>query len=254
MQTSRLIVPEWLDSLPVDDPRAQASRRDLRRLNSIMGHRGCFRRTLLQHLAKTPPKRLAEIGAGDGTFLLALASQLRGQWPGVEVTLVDLHPVVTPKTLEAFRSIGWVAKVEVVDVFDWASRCDPFDVVMANLFLHHFPDNALRSLFQLLSSRAKLFMSCEPRRSNVGIAASRLLGLIGCNDVTRHDGPVSVRAGFRGTELSRLWVSSPEWWMEESRKGLFSHFFVASRKPRLENIPNGMAPASRFSGAGAGSK
>src|SRR4029079_13640554 len=38
MSLPRAIEPEWLDRLPGEDPEAQASRRDLRRLNALMLH------------------------------------------------------------------------------------------------------------------------------------------------------------------------------------------------------------------------
>src|SRR5262245_27301775 len=39
-ENSRRVEPEWLDGLPATDPGAIRSRRDLRRLNRIMGHVG----------------------------------------------------------------------------------------------------------------------------------------------------------------------------------------------------------------------
>ena len=56
----------------------------------------------------------------------------------------------------------------------------------------------------------------------------RLMWLIGCNDVTRHDAVVSVRAGFTNRELSALWTASG-WKLEERAAPPFSHLFVARR-------------------------
>jgi len=59
---------------------------------------------------------------------------------------------------------------------------------------------------------------------------SRLLRLIGCNRVTRHDAPISVRAGFTGQELSQLWPAGQGWLLEERPAGWFSHLFIAQRR------------------------
>jgi hypothetical protein len=75
-------------------------------------------------------------------------------------------------------------------------------------------------------------VACEPRRSRFTLAASGLIGLIGCNAVTRHDGIVSVRAGFIDHEISERWPSSGAWRLEEGPVGPFSHFFVAARTLR----------------------
>ena len=71
--------------------------------------------------------------------------------------------------------------------------------------------------------------ACEPRRSRFALRASRLLGLIGCNDVTRHDAAASVRAGFAGRELSALWPDEAGWQIDERPAAPFSHLFVARR-------------------------
>ena len=104
--------------------------------------------------------------------------------------------------------------------------------MIANLFLHHFEDSPLRALLEQVSTRAELFVACEPRRDWLTLRASRLVGWIGCNAVTRHDAPISVRAGFAGHELSALWPAGGDWHTEEGPVGPFSHHFVAWRETR----------------------
>ena len=88
----------------------------------------------------------------------------------------------------------------------------------------------LAGLLQLLATRTALFLATEPRRSGFALAASRLLGLVGCNAVTRHDAIVSVRAGFRDAELSALWPRQDVWRLREGGAGLFSHYLLARRR------------------------
>ena len=40
---------------------------------------------------------------------------------------------------------------------------------------------------------------------------------------------LSVRAGFRGSELGGLWGAADGWELQEHRAGLFSHVFQAVR-------------------------
>lgn len=230
----RVIEPELLDDLPKADPRAMGSRADLRRLNFLMGHARILSRALCRHidepLARSQPLRLVELGAGDGTLLLRLARR----WPPlgvpVQAALVDRQDVVSTETRRAFAGLGWSIESSVADVFAWLEQASPsVDVMFANLFLHHFPDKALAEVLRRVAARTKLFVACEPRRSLLGVAASRWLGLIGCNGITRHDAVVSVRAGFAGHELSALWPTDPEWQSSEEAAGVFSHCFVAKR-------------------------
>ena len=226
----RLVEPEWLDSLAPSDPRARGSRRDLRRVNWIMGNARLTARALVRGAAR-PPSRIVDIGAGDGAFSLSLARRLAPRWPGLNVVLVDRAPAVEPATLAAIRAAGWKPEIVAADVFDWCRRPRTAgEAVVANLFLHHFDDAALGRLLAALADGAAIVAACEPRRSALALAGSRLLGLIGCNDVTRHDAVVSVRAGFTGREISALWPQVSGWRLAEGPANLTSHLFVAARE------------------------
>ncbi len=100
-------------------------------------------------------------------------------------------------------------------------------MIVANLFLHHFDAARLPELLALVARRTRVLIACEPRRSGRALLGSRLLGAVGCNDVSRHDAVVSVRAGFNNQELSELWPAAAAWTLREYACGLFSHCFVA---------------------------
>jgi len=231
MALERCVEPEWLDELPADDPRAQRSRRDLRRVNWVMGQ-GLIIRRVLARTVVSPPRVVVELGAGDGRLMLHLARRLSTDWPGVKVVLLDRQGLVTKQTLEAFASLGWEATVVTADLFDWLA--DPpvreTDIIVMNLVIHHFSAEQLKGLFARAALHTRLFLACEPRRSAFASMGSLMLWALGCNDVTRHDAVLSVRAGFTGKELSGLWPVDEGWRLEERAAGLFSHCFLAVRK------------------------
>ncbi|HSY75191.1 MAG TPA: hypothetical protein VK810_06955 [Dongiaceae bacterium] len=225
----RIVEPEILDTLSPDDPRAIRSRRDLRRVNSWMRNHSIMADALKNSLNGRTPKQITELGAGDGNFLLLVAKKLSSRWPNTNVTLLDLQKNIPGETLVAFSKLGWSAKAVVADVFGWPQSSE--EIVVANLFLHHFENERLAELLRIISERAKLFIAIEPRRSPLPLFFSRLLRAIGCNDVTRHDAIVSVRAGFSDKELSALWPDKKNWRLIERRVGLFSHLFIAQKIP-----------------------
>ncbi|HEY7607790.1 MAG TPA: methyltransferase domain-containing protein [Alphaproteobacteria bacterium] len=225
----RCVEPEWLDELPASDARAQAARRDLRRVNWLMGNAAILARAL-RRAAMRPPRSIVDLGGGDGALALALARRLARHWPGVRLTLVDRAASVSPETLGRIEAAGWRMDAIAADVFEWCRvGAAPCDIVIANLFLHHFDGDGLRRLFAGLAQRASLFAACEPRRDRIALAGSRLLYFIGCNKVTRHDAPASVRAGFAGKEISALWPEANGWSLSEAQAGWASHLFVAQR-------------------------
>lgn len=230
----RQVEPELLDGLPPADSRAIGSRADLRRLNVILGSAGILSGALHLHLAgqalRSRPLRLVELGAGDGTLLLRLARRWSPPGVAAEVTLLDRQSLVSLETRRAFAALNWSVASVAADVFTWLEQpSPPVDVMLANLFLHHFPDDPLRAVLGRAAAKTNLFIACEPRRTSLALAASRLLWLLGCNAITRHDAAVSVRAGFTGRELARLWPVDSRWKLREQPGGLFSHCFVAQR-------------------------
>jgi hypothetical protein len=230
----RRVEPELLDGLAADDPRARRSRDDLQRIHRAMATIPILERALDRGTSGFVPRTLLELGAGDGSLMLRLAQKRAARWPNVHVALLDRLNLVTPPTLDGFREVGWTPTVMAMDVFDWLTQRDDsrWDIVLANLFMHHFASSELQRLFAGIAARTCVFVCCEPRRSALALAGSHLVGLIGAGPVTRQDAVSSVKAGFRARELSSLWPNGRDWVVSEFSAGLFSHGFLAARKER----------------------
>ena len=228
----RIVLPELLDVLPPQDQSALRSRRDLRRLNAWMGHPRIMARVLKDHLPDPDARRLVELGAGDGHFLLSVAGRLRGQWPGAEVTLVDRLDALDPQTRDEFQRLGWRVRAEIAEAAEWLRQSppNPAGTILSNLFLHQFQTEQLAELLRLAARSACVVIALEPRRSWLPRLCSRLLWVIGCGPVTCHDGPISIHAGFAGSELSALWPDKKNWELVERPVDPFSHLFIARRK------------------------
>lgn len=236
----RIVRPEILDELPPADARAIRSRRDLQRVNRVLGSCGILSRAVRHTLASAPPDAapcILELGGGDGTLALRIAKRLVTSWPVAELTLLDRQALISAATGTAFAHLGWSLRPLTVDALAWAraptqqQRSGRWDVILANLFLHHFDDTGLRELLAAAAERCAGFIACEPRRSLVALAGSRLLPALGVSADTRHDAVISVGAGFLGDELSRLWPTAGRtpWQLTEHRAGFFGHLFIATR-------------------------
>lgn len=220
----RRLVPEMLDALPADDPRARASRADLRRINAVMFNARIAASMIRAH-ATWPPRDLVDLGCGDGIGALRLARALGPVEGAPRLVLLDMQPVVTKTTRQALGALGWRVEVVTSDAQQWlAAQPGPVDLVVANLFLHHFEGDELCRLLYSLADCARHIVATEPLRTPLSYLAARAVGAIGANAVTRHDAPASVRAGFHGAELSRLWPGSIAF---EGRRGPFTHGFAA---------------------------
>jgi SAM-dependent methyltransferase len=231
----RVLEPETLDHLAPDDPVAQRSRRDLRRVNAFMGARRILARALDRVTSESAarPLRIVELGCGDGRLMLDVARHRDERWPAATIDLLDRQPIVDAATVAAYAAAGWRARPVAADVLDWADDADGerWDVVVVNLFLHHFEGAALGRLLAGCARRADALAACEPRRSRFALGASHLIFFLGANAVTRNDGVLSVRAGFVGNELAAAWPSEAgAWRIDEYDDGLFTHCFCAARR------------------------
>lgn len=207
----REVLPEILDSLPPDDPRAIRSRRDLKRLNFCMGNERWIRSILAQNI-NLAKKGIVEIGAGNGDLLKTLA-------PLAPTAGLDLQP--RPEGLPS--EIKW----HPGNLFEQPSLPSG-GVLLANLFLHHFEPDDLKTVGALMEPFELLVLS-EPLRSRRALTLSQCVTpLVG--SVTRHDMPVSIRAGFTMGELPTYLGLSDSWKVTETTSGLGAIRIIARRR------------------------
>jgi len=227
----RIVEPELLDELPAEDSLARHSRNDLLRLNAWMGNAGILARQLETLATEPNPRRILDLGTGDGRFIWQVAKRLPCHWKGTVVDLLDNQADISAQARCGLEDLGWRVRDLRTDVSRFLATApgEPWSATCANLFLHHFHERELARLLSLISQRTALFVAVEPRRSVWGLIASRMVGFIGCNRITRHDAAISVQAGFNGNALSDLWPKQGTWLLEERRAGLFSHLFVARK-------------------------
>jgi hypothetical protein len=226
----RILEPEILDVLPPGDSRAIHSRRDLRLINRWM--RNASHLWNAMRMLNPQPRTIVELGSGDGTLMLRIAALAANTWKEpVRLLLLDKEPVTTRDTLESFAKLGWTTEVVRANLHDWAetTSTNSIDLIVANLFLHHFSDEELRLLFSRIAPRTRAFVACEPIRSRPALLATYCLWILGCNHVTRNDATISVRAGFRNHELSDLWPKPSSFALAEGPAGYASHIFRASK-------------------------
>ena len=218
----RTLVPERLDGLPPDAPEARASRRDLHRINALMLQTRILAGLMKAHVPD-PPRRIVEIGCGDGLTTHAVLRRMAASWPSGTLTLVDAQSVVLDRAVDDLAVLGWRVEIVTADVLDWLPSAGRHDLAIANLFLHHFEGADLSRLLNGVAAACETFAATEPRRSRLAAMAAGSLRAIGANAVTRHDAVVSVKAGFTDGELGAAWPGTV---LVDAARGPFTHAFA----------------------------
>ena len=214
----RIVKPEFLDVLAEDHPDALKNRRDIYLFNRLMGNYRWIRRRLIEHIKGGV--RVLEIGAGLGDLGKDLSRKMNTE--GLNYDGLDLHS----RPLDWPNSWGWLQQ-DINDIQGFGE----YDIVVANLILHQFEDDQLALIGKALETGVRVLIFCEPLRGwgpMLGLFASNLLGI---NYVSRHDGRVSIEAGFRGKELlTLLGLDLTAWSVRSSTTLLGAYRIVAVRK------------------------
>lgn len=214
---NRVVAQEILETLADDDPAAIRGRKDLLLVNGIMGNHRWVTSTLRRRMR--PGWRILEIGAGDGA--LSRKFLAKGLCTAGQLHAMDLagRPADWPQDAHWYQG----------DLFQ--NPIPDTEVVVANLFLHHFEDHQLGQLGRNLPDSVRCIIAAEPARYAFhkfqGALFSRLTGL---HAITRFDMQVSIRAGFRGDELARALRLGPEWSCRARCTAFGAYRFEATRQ------------------------
>ncbi len=187
---NRVVQPEILDSLPYDHPEAILNRGDLRRIHACFQTFPWFLKALKNYsTSSNRSPAILEIGAGEGDLIRFLDRE------GFKIDGLDLVP--TPKQWP--QELNWWQS-NILNFTNWNS----YPIVMANLILHQFQDQELKQLGERLQG-VRLCIFNEPLRTRFHQVMYRGFSrMMGMNHISRHDGEVSIQAGFIKTELPEL--------------------------------------------------
>ncbi len=191
---------EALDERDLDCTVAEITLREIATTNVLFGGHRALRyglRELCREIGALHYRRALDVGAGDGQ---ATAQVRRVLGNGVALVALDHHR----SAAKLCRTRGVVSVVG--DMWAMPLEPDSVDVVIASLVLHHVSRSHAARLIGQWHSVARLgVVITDLRRSSVASAgfelASRVLRF---HPVTRHDGHVSIRRGFREHELARV--------------------------------------------------
>jgi hypothetical protein len=218
----RIISPEILDDQPPGV--AEPSLRDLVRINRLSGSYRILQDLLEELVDRHEPFSLLDVGAASGDTAVAV----RRRFPKATVVSLDyrahhLRRAPVPKL--------------AADAFRLPFTGSSFDFVHCALFLHHFTNSQITGLLSAFGrvARRQVLVNDLERHWIPFYFLPFTRPLYRWNQITLHDGPISVQAGFSEAELVEL----------ASSAGL-TGIVVRSHRPafRLSLLANGTAQRS----------
>jgi ubiquinone/menaquinone biosynthesis C-methylase UbiE len=176
---------------------------DLWRINRWLGGISTNLHLLKKFFARTGrhPVRILDVGAGDSRLAARLRRELHRRNFNAEFVVLDRRA----SHLGNGRPESQGLMPVVADVFNLPFAEETFDVVMCNLFFHHFSDDAARDLLRRLAAVArKAVIVNDLERHALAHFFIRVGYPFARSRITRHDGPASVRQAYTQGELRNL--------------------------------------------------
>ena len=203
----RIVEQEWLDYDLGTPAEIAASLRSLRQVNKLFGGNRLHTRLLQRALAdvQTELPHVVEVACGHADVLQAALLALRRP---VQVTLLDRSARHLPDAADWSSALQQPQHV-VGDALDLPLADASADVVSCCLFLHHLePPQIARFLAEALRVARVGVMINDLERTSVHSMLSRVFRCVDRSRLSRHDGPVSVRAAYTCDELQRMLAST----------------------------------------------
>ncbi|CAI9086269.1 hypothetical protein A7K93_08990 [Candidatus Methylacidiphilum fumarolicum] len=199
---------EYLDELAYDSYLAKKGREGLKKINYIMGNFVWFKKRLRQVVSTQGTVHFIEIGAGDGSMGRFLYADPLLQ---KNLLLTGIDRVPRPQHWPVHWPWIQTDLFVLIDSGTFASGC--YQGILANMVLHHFSSAQLAIIGNWIVQLSPLYLFCiEPLRSPLSLFELFLLRLAGLNQITFHDGWLSIKSGFMGLELPELLNLSSEQW------------------------------------------
>lgn len=197
---------EWLDDVAVEPALLERNLLELERLNRLLGGHRSLLRVFKRALNFVPqrPLRLVDIGCGGGDGLRRIDDWCSSRGIKAEFVGLDLNPTV----LETARSLSkHHPRIRFVqaDAFDGTLAALSPDITTATLFCHHIPEASLSTRLATLLQASRAVVISDLHRHAIAHAGFRALARAArLSAMTRHDGAVSIRRGFKRHELEQL--------------------------------------------------
>ena len=206
---------EWMDDLAVAGKPLTDALDELRLVNRYLGGYSATLDVLGPWLKKRADvkMRLIDIGTGVGDFPEVIIRWAARQIPPIdlEIVAVDANPATVAFAKESLarrlpESLGKKITVACADALDLPYADGSFDIAMAAMFLHHFPEPSAVPIVRAMAQVARhgVLINDLHRHPLAYFGIRTLTRLLPASPMVRHDGPLSVLRGFRKRELAEI--------------------------------------------------
>lgn len=222
---------ELMDDFSMGGAELSEALKHLRRLNKIFAAPGPTRygvEKLWNEMGRPKALSILDVGAGSGDVNRKLLNWAENNGVELTITLVDMTKEACEEARDLFKGEKRV-RVQQADVCELPDASA--DIVTGSQFIHHFDGDRLVEIVShmLRASRHGVVINDIHRHSVPYTAVWLTTRLISRNRYIRHDGPLSVAKGFKGSDWKELKEQLNHQSMTYSWKPLFRYAVIIPR-------------------------
>lgn len=205
---TRASTPELMDDLHLATDELRQNLDELETINTWLGGY----RPVLAALARLRPRwpagrplRLADLGSGGGDTLRQVARWARRQHQPIALVGIDANAFMLAYAAAKSRAYPEIS-YQQLDIFGTEFAAQPYDVLTASLFCHHFADAELVLLLRRWQQQAGVAVIINDlHRHWLAYHSIRLLTKwLRGSRLVQHDAPLSVARAFSRADWRRL--------------------------------------------------
>lgn len=201
----RSFSPEKMDDLHVDESELRINLDELEIVNRLLGGYRVVFNALEQLQFSSDDITILDLGSGGGDTLRAIANWAYKKNIRVKLIGIDWNPVMTSYAREKSRSFMNI-HFKTMNVFDEELLKEKAEVVMNNLFCHHFTDEQLVKLIQLMNQVAShaVIINDLHRHWFAYYSIKIITAVFSKTYLVKYDAPLSVARSLTKKEWKKI--------------------------------------------------
>ncbi len=208
---------EIMDDLACDGEVVFQTLRELDLINQWLGGNAVTINALKKSWDTIPKEynmTIADLGCGSGELLRIISRLADRENRKVKLIGFDANPHIVEYARNHSKDFGNVS-FETVNVFSAEFQKQKFDFVLATLFMHHFKESELVTLFSSLreQTRSAMIINDIHRHPLAYYSIQWLTQLFSRSSMVKFDAPLSVLRAFKKSE-----------WIEVMRKAGINNY------------------------------
>ena len=199
--------PERIDTGDYTQEEYETFLREIAFINRHFGDKRALQKALLNELKSSDLREFSvlDVGCGSGELLRIVADFAARAGRDVSLTGLDLNPISSTTTHDLSKNYSEINTVQG-DALQLPFADSSFDYSISSLFFHHLTDDQIVAVLHEMSRVSRRgIVVIDLHRDPVAYVGYKILcAVFRISPLVRHDGSLSIRKGFKRTELAEI--------------------------------------------------